>query len=232
VTSVKNKAKKYLSQIKNNIQVNHDGTIYPKCVIEIDPVLTVKIMQERGKLYPWLQNIMENLLKEMYDNLQDAPNVKKLIVKVYPFDGVAFTRNGVITTVKEIHISSTYIEKIPDNRKITELEGVLCHEMVHAFQYDGNHTAPTGFIEGIADYYRLRMGLAPPHWNQTHPDNWDVGYEKTGFFFDFLDKNVAPNAIKRMNLYLRDHTWSENDIFQSTCGESAKNLYNVYRQIY
>jgi len=200
----------------------------PACYIEIDPSYTLRIMHQRGELYPWLTNLMARLLYEMYDNMADAPNVKRFTLKMYPFNGVAFTKDGARIGSKEVHISSSYIDKIPENRKVPELEGVLCHEMVHAFQYDGHHTAPSGFIEGMADYFRLRMGLAPPHWNNRPADKWDAGYEKTGFFLNFIDTNVSPNAVKKMNLYLRDHRWSEK-IFTTTCGDSAARLHSIYR---
>lgn len=249
LTHWKKKAKGFLGKIsKGNLSTSDDflhqshqshqskSVGFPACYFEIDPVYVLRIMQERGELYPWLTNLMQSLLKEMYDDLRDAPYVRRLVVRIYPFDGVAFTKSAGRPDNKEVHISSTYIDKIPDNRKILELEGVLCHEMVHAFQYDGNHTAPSGFIEGIADYFRLKLGLAPPHWNQRIPEGnssqekWDAGYEKTGFFFNFIERNVTPNAVKRMNLYLRDHRWSEEEVFSATCGDSAKRLYGVYRR--
>lgn len=44
-----------------------------------------------------------------------------------------------------------------------EIEGVLCHEMVHVVQEDGEGTAPGWWIEGLADWVRLEGGLGAKH---------------------------------------------------------------------
>ena len=206
---------------------SNDG--YPICSIDIQQQhLLVQLINERGSLQPWLTSLMVRLLRILYDDPRDFPPVKTLMVKVYPFDGVAFTKDGYHGSQgKEIHMSSTYLDKVSGDRRIMELEGVLCHEMVHAFQYDGDKSAPTGFIEGLADYFRMQMGLQPPHWKWKVPDKWDAGYEKTAYFFDFIERQT-PNAAKRMNLYLRDHTWSERDVFKYACGERVDRLFSSY----
>lgn len=48
---------------------------------------------------------------------------------------------------------------------------------VHVFQYDAKGTCPGGLIEGIADFVRLKAGLAPPHWKPGPRSRWDEGYE-------------------------------------------------------
>lgn len=203
-----------------------DGKSLPAIHIDMDPSYVVRVMQARGELYKWLNDIMKRLLFEMYEKLDDAPPVEHLYLVIYKFGGLAFTKSGG-KGIKEVHISSTYLDTIPDDRKINELEGVLCHEMVHAFQYDGIHTAPRGFIEGIADYYRLKLGLAPPHWSGKVSDRWDAGYEKTGYFLSFVDK-LTPNAVRQMNLYLRDHEWSEERMFKFAAGDTARRLHSRY----
>ncbi|KAI9731176.1 MAG: hypothetical protein M1834_005369 [Cirrosporium novae-zelandiae] len=47
-----------------------------------------------------------------------------------------------------------------------EILGVLTHEVVHTLQFNGKGSAPGGFIEGVADFVRLRAGLAPAHWGE------------------------------------------------------------------
>ena len=46
---------------------------------------------------------------------------------------------------------------------------------MHCWQYNGLGTCPGGLIEGIADYIRLKDGLAPPHWTRGGK-HWDDGY--------------------------------------------------------
>jgi len=37
------------------------------------------------------------------------------------------------------------------------------------------------------DFVRLRSGLKPPHWKHTRPAKWDVGYEGTAYFLDYVE---------------------------------------------
>ena len=62
-----------------------------------------------------------------------------------------------------------------DSAFVHEIHGVLLHEMVHVLQHpDG----PSGLIEGIADWCRLKAGWAAAHWNEgLGGDKWDAGYE-------------------------------------------------------
>ena len=77
-------------------------------------------------------------------------SVRSVTIVLKNMDGVAFTKgNELDDDHKEIHISTTYIEKC-QNRAREEMLGVLVHEMVHCFQYNGKGTCPGGLIEGIA----------------------------------------------------------------------------------
>lgn len=232
------KSRRFLQRINQKLQRTNNSSKasssgypnLPTCYLSIhSEELTRQISNERGNIYDWVNGLSEGLLKQMYLSLDEMPPVSKVHVKVLPFDGVAFTKDAGYLT-KEIQISLTYLLKIPQERRVSELEGVLCHEMVHAYQYDGSHTAPSGFIEGVADYYRLKMGLAPPHWNpRDTPEKWDGGYEKTGYFLHFVE-SMRPDAVYRMNMYLRDHKWSEKEIFTYGTGEHASSLFQTYKR--
>jgi Peptidase of plants and bacteria len=50
---------------------------------------------------------------------------------------------------KEIHFSLDYIKKV-EARARDEIKGVLTHEVVHCFQYNGKGHCPGGLIEGVA----------------------------------------------------------------------------------
>jgi hypothetical protein len=60
---------------------------------------------------------------------------------------VAYTTGS--KTHKEIHLSLDYIVKSKSRAK-DELIGVLVHETVHCYQYDGKGSCPGGLIEGFA----------------------------------------------------------------------------------
>ncbi len=87
-----------------------------------------------------------------------------------------------------------------------EITGVLVHELVHCFQHDGGGTCPGGLVEGVADFVRLRCGLAAAHWD-ARPDRspaarWDAGYERTAFFLDYLERRFGPGTVRRLNARL------------------------------
>ena len=65
-------------------------------------------------------------------------------------DGVAYTTGS--ETTKEIHFSCQHIANSVQ-RCANEIRGVLVHEVVHCYQYNGQGTCPSGLIEGIAGAY-------------------------------------------------------------------------------
>ncbi|KAJ8647561.1 hypothetical protein MRB53_000584 [Persea americana] len=68
--------------------------------------------------------------------------------------------------------------------------GVLYHEMAHVWQWFGNQQTPSGLIEGIADFVRLKSGYPDPNW--VKPDlngKMRNGYSND-FFMELLGKTV------------------------------------------
>ncbi|KAJ4485685.1 hypothetical protein J3R30DRAFT_3262234, partial [Lentinula aciculospora] len=136
--------------------------------------------------------------------------VKRITLTLRPMDGVAYTFGSEDGAQKDVHFSLNHIVNshkgdTNDKKNVRvreEILGVLVHEVVHCYQYNGHGTAPGGLIEGIADCVRLHENLAPPHWKRVPPKgkhvpepngkwvwdwNWDAGYEKTAYFFDWID---------------------------------------------
>jgi len=176
----------------------------------------------------WGLQRAKDVLHIMYSNKDLPVSVVTVMIRVYPFDGVGFTHDGKKNGIKEVHISSKYINRIPQGRRLLELEGVLSHELVHAFQYNGSGTAPGGFIEGLADFYRLRLGLAPPHWKrEVRGKKWDDGYEKTGFFLDWVEIQY-PGTMERINTHLKTHRWHDVDPFERYTGEKVHSLFDTF----
>lgn len=74
-----------------------------------------------------------------------SPPVRSITLFLRPFDGVAHTNGSELDNEhKEVHLSTEYLEKIGgDSKRIRdEIEGVVVHELVHVYQYNGNGTAP------------------------------------------------------------------------------------------
>ncbi|PLN77594.1 peptidase of plants and bacteria-domain-containing protein [Aspergillus taichungensis] len=131
--------------------------------------------------------------------------------------GVAYTTGTELDDAhKEITLSLSYIHSTAS--RPAEITGVITHELVHCYQ----HTAPpspsteqgkpndalrppTGLIEGIADFVRLKAGLAPPHWKRPtaareRAEKWDQGYQHTAYFLAWLeDVRVGKGAVGMLN---------------------------------
>lgn len=103
------------------------------------------------------------------------PTIHSITIFVRRMDGVAYTTSGMIDpAAKEIHCSAAYFGQ----SAFSEISGVLIHELVHVWQRDGLGSAPGGFIEGLADYVRLKAGLGAKHWRRSRPgqdQSWDAG---------------------------------------------------------
>jgi hypothetical protein len=90
------------------------------------------------------------LLKGAQDKISSLTcciSVQEIRLVCRRMDGVAYTTGS--HTHKEIHLSVEHVSNSRD-RAEHEVRGVLVHEVVHCFQYNGRGTAPGGLIEGIA----------------------------------------------------------------------------------
>jgi len=142
-------------------------------------------------------------------------------------EGVAYTCGS--QKQKEIHFSLDYIKKSA-KRARDEIMGVLVHEVVHCYQHNASDTCPGGLIEGIADFVRLREGLDPPHWTRTPGETWDAGYEKTGYFLDWIEERYGTGKIRELNANMKDTIYRET-VFKDLTGSSVRKLWNIYRGV-
>lgn len=62
-------------------------------------------------------------------------------------------------THKQIHFSLDYVKGISKDRVREEILGILVHETVHCFQFNGNGTCPGGLVEGVAGEQSPAEGL-------------------------------------------------------------------------
>ncbi|KAI9152423.1 hypothetical protein H9P43_009214 [Blastocladiella emersonii ATCC 22665] len=151
-----------------------------------------------------------------------------ITLHVRPFDGVAHTLNPSAATA-EVHLSSTYLSRQPPARLAAEIWGVLVHELVHAYQGSAHDTAPGGLIEGVADYVRLRAGLAPPHWRRKTGGRWDGGYDVTAYFLDWIERAVFPGFTRVLNgILVAMPRWDEQVVAEVT-GHPVGALWDLYQ---
>jgi len=144
--------------------------------------------------------------------------------------GVAYTTGlDIDSDHKEIHFSTDYINSVPDGRKKEEMQGVIVHEMVHCWQHNALGTAPGGLIEGIADWVRLKAGFAPPHWKRRGDSDWDAGYERTGYFLEWLEEAHGADVVRRINDSLRTCKYESAALWHDCCGKTVEHLWKEYK---
>lgn len=150
------------------------------------------------------------------------PPTRSVTVFLRDYSGVAYTTGTELDDAhKEIHVSLPYIQHCTSGPSakddpLHELVGVLTHELVHCYQHtappssheNGNGEIPRppgGLIEGVADFVRLKAGLEPPHWKRPlsaaeRPPKWDVGYQHTAYFLEWLeDVRYGRGAVGMLN---------------------------------
>ncbi|KAK7343493.1 hypothetical protein VNO77_12277 [Canavalia gladiata] len=153
----------------------------------------------------------------------DRKDVDKVSLFVDDMDGVAYTSNN------EIHVSARYINDYNGDVK-TEITGVLYHEMVHVWQWNGNGQTPSGLIEGIADFVRLKANYVPSHWVKPgEGQKWDQGYDVTARFLDYCD-SLKNGFVAQLNNLTR--TGYSDQFFVQLLGKSVDQLWQDYKAKY
>ena len=164
--------------------------------------------------------IWRTLQQNSAEDRKDAP---RIIMIVEDIDGVAFATNN------EIHVSARYIGGYSGDVR-REITGVLYHEMVHIWQWNGGGRAPGGLIEGIADFVRLRAGYAPSHWVQPgRGDRWDQGYDVTARFLDYCN-GLRSGFVAELNKKMRNG-YSDN-FFVELLNKPVNQLWSEYKAKY
>jgi len=88
----------------------------------------------------------------------------------------------------------------------------------------------SGVIEGIADWVRLKAGYAPPHWKRHTDCEWDAGYEKTGFFLEWLEEEHGSDVVRRINEALRECEYDAGKVWNGCCGKGVGELWDEYKK--
>ncbi|KAM0709004.1 hypothetical protein Q7P35_003040 [Cladosporium inversicolor] len=181
---------------------------------------------------------VQNVLNLLYYSpaktpVSHRPATRSVTFIIRVFEGVAYTTGlDLDHDHKEINISAEYIKNCARNGdKRHELLGVICHELVHCFQWNAEGTCPGGLIEGIADWVRLRAGLGAAHWKQEASGEWDGGYQKTGYFLEWLERKFGDGTVRRLNGCLRKGEYDGEKVFGECCeGEKVDELWKAYRK--
>ncbi|KAL1997411.1 hypothetical protein VTN49DRAFT_851 [Thermomyces lanuginosus] len=164
------------------------------------------------------------------------PPTRSVTLILHDFNGVAYTNGTELDNDhKEIHFSLSYIDRTARTHPAPaeELKGVITHELVHCYQHTGSPRPPGGLIEGIADFVRLRAGLAARHWKRPatsgqRADKWDAGYQNTAYFLEWIENvRIGEGANGLLNDTLRRKGYTDG-FWRELFGVSVGQLWNEY----
>lgn len=169
---------------------------------------------------------VENVLNLLYTPDSTRPGTRSVTLILRPMNGVAYTTGSDLDEDhKEIHLNLNYIKRCDRD----EILGVVCHELVHCFQWNAENSCPGGLVEGFADWVRLRAGLGAKHWKQDAEGKWDAGYQHTGYFLEYLEQRFGEGTVRHMNECLRKGKWDQQRVFGECCdGRDVKDLWEEY----
>ncbi|MCJ1370398.1 hypothetical protein MMC20_001611 [Loxospora ochrophaea] len=184
-----------------------------------------------------LLTAVETVLSSLYSpsrKNEHIPPTRSVTLILRSMPGVAYTTGTDLDSDhKEIHFSLDYIAGVPQSpptRQAEEIAGVLVHEMVHCWQWNALGTAPSGLIEGIADFVRLKAGLSPPHWRKEAGGDWDAGYQHTGYFLDWVESICGEGSVRKVNLELKDKKYVEGRFWKGLFGKTVAQLWQEYSE--
>ncbi|KAI4869384.1 BSP-domain-containing protein [Hypoxylon rubiginosum] len=160
------------------------------------------------------------------------PPTRSVTLILRDMDGVAYTTGSDLDSDhKEIHFSLRYIKSIaPPSRRTAEIAGVVTHELVHCYQWNGKGAAPGGLIEGVADWVRLQCDLAPPHWRREVAGKWDAGYQHTAYLLQYLEDRFGEGTVRKINDKLRRDKYEEKAFWTELLGRPIEQLFDDYKE--
>ncbi|KAL9092149.1 MAG: hypothetical protein Q9165_004582 [Trypethelium subeluteriae] len=178
-----------------------------------------------------LSDAIKNVITTLYPHSSAIPAVRSITLILRPEGGVANTTGlDYDDEHKRITFSTEYIKHVAHQRVKEEILGVVTHEMVHCWQWAAFGTAPSGLIEGVADWVRLRCGLSPPHWKQEPGGQWNAGYQHTAYFLDYLEGRYGSGTVPKINSALREKKYEEASFWKGLFGKEVGLLWDEYEK--
>ncbi|MDR1518165.1 MAG: basic secretory family protein [Dysgonamonadaceae bacterium] len=181
------------------------------------------------------------VVKTLYWSEKDSiPGVNKINYELRNVDGIS--AKGGAPPVINIFYSSRWVEKSEagggDDKVLFETRGVLLHELTHGFQLEpqGIGTYADGgefwiFIEGMADAVRVHNG-GFPEGNRKPGGSWKDGYQRTGYFLEWLTTK-DPDFLRKFNRStLEVVPWGFDKAIKHVLGRrhSVDALWNEYQK--
>jgi len=139
-----------------------------------------------------------------------------------------FTGVAGLAQANVIDISTQFFQIVPAKDLKWEFTALLYHEMTHVFQWTGGNTAPTGLMEGIADYVKLKAKYINPidFPKPGQGDRWDQGYGITARFLEYCE-SLRGDFVAQLNKKMRN-AYNEH-YFVDLLGKPVGQLWNEYK---
>lgn len=146
----------------------------------------------------------------------DPPTEVRLVIKRQD-KGVGHASGRTIT------VMSGWIKKHPDDL------GLVIHELTHVIQR--YKKTPAWVTEGIADYIRWAVYEGKPLSGFGCPDQpkgYTKGYRAAAGFLLWLESDLGPGIVSRLNSAARRGEYTD-DLFQQATGRPLDALWEMYR---
>ena len=171
------------------------------------------------------------VLDKLYFSPTDTciPKIEYLDYVLDNYDGISACYGG--GNMKGIILSNQYVESYHREHGaqalIAENQGVLTHELTHAFQLEpkgcgdyGSNPVFQAFIEGVADAVRTLCGGFPNESDRPKGGHYMNSYRYTGFFIVWLVNNKDEDFLRKFNLSTQHvNPWSFNGAIKHVLGE-------------
>lgn len=201
--------------------------------------------------YPVLADLTAQVHAILYPpglKLNPPPIIHSISLHVRSFPGIAFTdlcnpppyyqsaeeEDGEVKDKKggnhrAIHLSTDYIQKL-EERVGETIRGVLLQLLVYCYvNYGREKTCPKAVVTGIANYVRLKSGIARPPWEiESMGATWDTG-SAIAYFLDYLSLTFLPNLVPLVNLKLKTEKWEDGKCLRELLGVNLEELWMGYR---
>ncbi|OAJ42550.1 hypothetical protein BDEG_25999 [Batrachochytrium dendrobatidis JEL423] len=140
-----------------------------------------------------------------------------------------------------IQVSQRFLQEIQEHdgqdRALAELEGLMVFALVAELWTPLSEAqVPDWLGSGIADYIRLKAGLAPPHWNRMEGNSWEDGYSTTAYFLDWVETNEKPNLVHELVKMWSTNELESNQIlpwshktWEQLVGSTLETTWNAYQ---
>ena len=188
-----------------------------------EPVVVNLDVSETPHLAKW-GNRAKTLIIEWHPRLQNLIPTKGFTPPREIDLVIRKTDKGVGgTSGTRITLSSHWLEKHPDDF------GLVIHELVHVIQSYPNGE-PWWLTEGIADY--LRWGIYEGKKQSWFPkpkvkQGYKRGYRVTAGFLLWLETEIEPGIVKKINSALRNGKYTDK-IFENETGKTLSSLWDTY----